>query len=94
MKAGMVCFVGVAACLCAQVATGETPVAPVEKALTLEEGFREKWYGKTPQEALAVEALPVTGATYSSNAVCDLVWAAATAVRDYLAAPAEKKEEN
>ena len=35
---------------------------------TLEEGFREKWYGKTPQEALAVEALPVTGATYSSNA--------------------------
>ena len=26
-----------------------------------------------------------TGATYSSNAVCDLVWAAATAVRDYLA---------
>ena len=36
----------------------------------------------------------VSGATYSSNAVCDLVWAAATAVRDYLAAPAEKKEEN
>ena len=36
----------------------------------------------------------VTGATYSSKAVCDLVWAAATAVRDYLAAPAEKKEEN
>ena len=35
-----------------------------------------------------------SGATYSSNAVCDLVWAAATAVRDYLAAPAEKKEEN
>ena len=27
----------------------------------------------------------VTGATYSSNAVCDLVWDAATAVRDYLA---------
>ena len=36
----------------------------------------------------------VSGATYSSNAVCDLVWYAATAVRDYLAAPAEKKEEN
>ena len=36
----------------------------------------------------------VSGATYSSNAVCDLVWAAATAVRDYRAAPAEKKEEN
>ena len=35
----------------------------------------------------------VSGATYSSNAVCDLVWYAATAVRDYLAA-AEKKEEN
>ncbi|MBR4253605.1 MAG: FMN-binding protein [Lentisphaeria bacterium] len=27
----------------------------------------------------------VSGATYSSNAVCDLVWYAATAVRDYLA---------
>ena len=39
----------------------------------------------------------VSGATYSSNAVCDLVWYAATAVRDYLAAPAaqaENKEEN
>ena len=37
----------------------------------------------------------VSGATYSSNAVCDLVWYAATAVRDYLAAAsAEKKEEN
>jgi len=39
----------------------------------------------------------VSGATYSSNAVCDLVWAAATAVRDYLAKPAaqaENKEEN
>ena len=35
----------------------------------------------------------VSGATYSSNAVCDLVWYAATAVRDYLAA-AEKKEAN
>ena len=29
---------------------------------------------------------------YSSNAVCDLVWYAATAVRDHLAA--EKKEAN
>ena len=36
----------------------------------------------------------VSGATYSSNAVCDLVWYAATAVRDYLAASAEKKEAN
>ena len=36
----------------------------------------------------------VSGATYSSNAVCDLVWYAATAVRDHLAAPAEKKEAN
>ena len=36
----------------------------------------------------------VSGATYSSNAVRDLVWYASTAVRDYLAAPAEKKEEN
>ena len=27
----------------------------------------------------------VTGATYSSTAVCDLVWDAATAIRDYLA---------
>ena len=35
----------------------------------------------------------VSGATYSSNAVRDLVWYASTAVRDYLAAPAEKKEE-
>ena len=35
----------------------------------------------------------VSGATYSSNAVCDLVWYAATAVRDHLAA-AEKKEAN
>ena len=35
----------------------------------------------------------VSGATYSSNAVCNLVWYAATAVRDYLAA-AEKKEAN
>ena len=34
----------------------------------------------------------VSGATYSSNAVCDLVWYASTAVRDYLAASAEKKE--
>ena len=33
----------------------------------------------------------VSGATYSSNAVCDLVWYAATAVRAHLAA-AEKKE--
>ena len=36
----------------------------------------------------------VSGATYSSNAVCDLVWYAATAVREHLAASAEKKEEN
>ena len=35
----------------------------------------------------------VSGATYSSNAVCDLVWYAATAVRDHLAT-AEKKEAN
>ena len=34
----------------------------------------------------------VSGATYSSNAVRDLVWYAATAVRAHLAAPAEKKE--
>jgi electron transport complex protein RnfG len=33
----------------------------------------------------------VSGATYSSNGVRDLVWYAATAVRDYLAAPAEKE---
>ena len=36
----------------------------------------------------------VSGATYSSNAVCDLVWYAATAVRAHLEAAAEKKEEN
>ena len=36
----------------------------------------------------------VSGATYSSNAVCDLVWSAATAVRAYIAASAEKKEAN
>jgi len=39
----------------------------------------------------------VSGATYSSKAVCDLVWYAATAVRDYLAQSAEQlenKEEN
>ena len=35
----------------------------------------------------------VSGATYSSNAICDLVWYAATAVRAHLAA-AEKKEAN
>ena len=35
----------------------------------------------------------VSGATYSSNAVCNLVWDAATAVRDYLE-NGEKKEEN
>ena len=36
----------------------------------------------------------VSGATYSSNAVCDLVWYAATAVRDHLASSAEEKEAN
>ena len=35
----------------------------------------------------------VSGATYSSNAVCDLVWYAATSVREYLE-NGEKKEEN
>ena len=35
----------------------------------------------------------VSGATYSSNAVCDLVWYAATAVREYLE-NGETKEEN
>jgi len=40
----------------------------------------EKWTkDKAPDKAF------VTGATYSSTAVCDLVWDAATAVRDYLA---------
>ena len=34
----------------------------------------------------------VSGATFSSTAVRDLVWYAATAVRDYLAAQAESKE--
>jgi len=36
----------------------------------------------------------VSGATYSSNAVCDLVWYASTAVRDYLASQSESKEAN
>lgn len=36
----------------------------------------------------------VSGATYSSNAVRDLVWYASTAVRAHLEAAAEKKEEN
>ena len=40
MKSGIVCFVVMAACACAQAATGEAPVAPVGKVLTLEEGFR------------------------------------------------------
>ena len=36
----------------------------------------------------------VSGATYSSKAVCDLVWYAATAVRAYLENGEAKKEEN
>ena len=32
----------------------------------------------------------VSGATYSSNAVCDLVWDAATAIRDYIAAQGQQ----
>ena len=40
MKSGIVCFVVMATCACVQTATGETPVVPVGKPLTLEEGFR------------------------------------------------------
>ena len=40
MKAGWICFAGMAACVCAQAATGATPVVPVSRPLTLEEGFR------------------------------------------------------
>ena len=36
----------------------------------------------------------VSGATFSSTAVRDLVWYASTAVRDYLASQAESKEAN
>ena len=36
----------------------------------------------------------VSGATFSSTAVRDLVWYASTAVRDYLASQAENKEAN
>ena len=69
----------------------DTSKLPPNKAL-------DSYSGEKPgEEKWTKEKDPVhfvSGATYSSNAVCDLVWAAATAVRDYLAAPAEKKEEN
>ena len=35
---------------------------------TLEEGFREQWYGKDALAALQTSVKPVTGATYSSTA--------------------------
>ena len=53
-----------------------------------------KWTKETAPRDEKGNSTFVSGATYSSNAVCDLVWDAATAVRDYLAASAEKKEEN
>ena len=56
---------------------------------TLEDGFREKWYGKTPREALAVSARPVTGATYSSTAFIQNVQVGLAA---YLSAQGESAE--
>ena len=53
---------------------------------TAENGFREQWYGKSAQEALAVEAKPATGATYSSTAFIQNVQAGLAA---YLAAQGE-----
>ena len=69
----------------------DTSKLPPNAALDSYSGIKpgdEKW----TKEKDAVHF--VSGATYSSNAVCDLVWYAANAVRDHLAAPAEKKEEN
>ena len=69
----------------------DTSKLPPNAALDSYSGVKpgdEKW----TKEKDAVHF--VSGATYSSNAVRDLVWYAATAVRDYLAAPAGKKEEN
>lgn len=53
---------------------------------TEEEGFREHWYGKSAQEALAVAVKPVTGATYSSTAFIQNVQAGLAA---YLTAQGE-----
>jgi electron transport complex protein RnfG len=66
----------------------DTSKLPPNKALDSYSGVKpgeEKW----TKEKDGVHF--VSGATYSSNAVCDLVWYAAAAVRDYLAAPAEKE---
>ena len=68
----------------------DTSKLPPNAALDSYSGIKpgdEKW----TKEKDAVHF--VSGATYSSNAVCDLVWYAATAVREYLE-NGEKKEEN
>jgi uncharacterized protein with FMN-binding domain len=53
---------------------------------TAENGFREQWYGKSAHEALAFEAKPATGATYSSTAFIQNVQAGLAA---YLATQGE-----
>ena len=68
----------------------DTSKLPPNKAL---DSYRDE---KPGEEKWTKEKNPVhfvSGATYSSNAVRDLVWFAATAVREYLE-NGEKKEEN
>jgi RnfABCDGE-type electron transport complex G subunit len=68
----------------------DTSKLPPNKAL---DSYRNE---KPGEEKWTKEKNPVhfvSGATYSSNAVRDLVWYAATAVREYLE-NGEKKEEN
>ena len=74
----------------------DTSKLPPNKALDAYSGHKPgdvKWTKESAPKDKEGNPSFVSGATYSSNAVCDLVWYAATAVRDYLAA-AEKKEEN
>ena len=55
---------------------------------TLEEGFREQWYGKVVVEAVQTPVKPVTGATYSSTAFIQNVQAGLAA---YLKASGESE---
>ncbi len=90
MKTGMVCFVVMAACACAQTATGETPVAPVGRA-ALFTASAPSFLARAVSSALEGRPRFFFGALDDAEAsFLELVFAAAagTAASDFLSTSA------